>query len=163
MRGAAQAILAADLRGPRGVRPPLRWRAAGDLPGVPAVHRLDREGREIPGRRPARGGLGRDHGAHAAGEADGDRRTVRRDEGAPRRLLPGRGEGPRRGDRYRGAHPVGAVRERGGPAREEDRALAGSDRGTRRRRGVLEKTPLMTAEEIGDLYRDAPPPLLATL
>src|SRR5882724_3726146 len=123
MKEAAHAIHAADLRGPRGARPALRCRAPGDLPGVPAVHRVDREERELPGRRPARADLGRDHGAAAEGEADGDRRAVRRDEGVPRRLLPGRCKGPRRGARHRGAHPVGALRGRGGPAHHEDRAL----------------------------------------
>ena len=39
-----------------------------------------------------------------------DRRPVRRDEGAARRLLPHRGEGPERGDPDRGTHPVGAHR-----------------------------------------------------
>ncbi len=48
----------------------------------------------------------RHHGARARRQDADHRRPVRRDPRAARRLLPGRGQGPRRGDRHRrqGAH-----------------------------------------------------------
>ena len=88
--------------------------------------------------------LHRDDGARQGRRAPRHRRPVRRDQGAARRLLPARLQGPRRGDRVRGQDPGGAERMHRGPAgqglRRSERparrstACSGTSRGGRSRR-----------------------------
>ena len=66
-------------------------------------------------RRPA-ADRDRDHGARARRRADAHRRPVRRDQGAARRLLPARVQGPRRRAQLGGADPGGQDRRGRGAA-----------------------------------------------
>src|SRR4051812_26429521 len=118
------AVSAHDLRG----RDVLDHRAARAAPGghgrLPALRRGGR--RAHPRRqRPARHVDG-DDGPRARRRAARHRRPLRRDQGAAGRLLPGRVQGSRRGDRVGGEDPrredrldrdpAGHVVQRGGPA-----------------------------------------------
>ena len=77
------------------------------------------------------------------GERLRHRRPVRRDQGAARRLLPARVQGPRRGDRVGGEDPGSAARLGRGAARSwttrRVRAAAGRDRGDRERTPAVDR------------------------
>src|SRR5439155_1579978 len=64
------------------------------------------------------------HGPAERGGAAAHRRAVRRDQGAPARLLPGGGRQPRRGARLGGQDAHHALRHRGGAAGAGRHALA---------------------------------------
>src|SRR4051794_2780685 len=103
-------------------RGPVRERHAGghrrDLRRPRRVRRGRRQGGRAAGRRrPAAGGHGHD-GARARWRAAAHRRPLRGDQGAARRLLHARVQGPRRGARLGGADPRGQDRCGGGAARD---------------------------------------------
>ena len=78
------------------------------------------------------------------GETVDDRRSVRRDEGVPRRLLPLELPRSRRGDRARGAgsRPRSTARSRS--ARSGSTARARATRSSRRRRRLSRRRPAAT-------------------
>src|SRR3954470_4123118 len=103
-------------------RGPVRERHAGghrrDLRRPRRVRRGRRQGGRAAGRRrPAAGGHGHD-GARARWRAAAHRRPLRGDQGAARRLLHARVQGPRRGARLGGTDPRGQDRCGGGAARD---------------------------------------------
>ena len=90
---------------------------AATFAGARRVRRGGRQGGRVRRRRgPAADGH-RDHGARARRRADADRRPVRGDQGAARRLLPARVQGPRRRAQLGGADPRGQDRARSRSAR----------------------------------------------
>ena len=81
-----------------------------------AYHRVGQGERPLPGRQPAPAGPHRDHDPQPQRQGVDDRRSVRRDQGTARRLLPDRSQGSQRGHPGRVADPVGQDRQHRGPA-----------------------------------------------
>ena len=92
------------------------------------------------------------------GKVDHHRRPLRRDEGAARRLLPHRGQGPRRGVRGRLAVPAGPPRDhRGAPGPGAAALLAAAPT------GMSEPTVDRAREAVDAVYRAESRRVLATL
>src|SRR4051794_6943333 len=130
--------------------------------GLPGPRRVrpggERGGRVRRRRGPAAGGHGDDR-ARPRRRADAHRRSLRRDQGAARRLLPARLQGPRRRAQLGGADPGGQDRRDRGPAdhglRGDARLTAGPgnvlvDRLFRRESG---QAVALLARILGDLDR----------
>ena len=114
----------------------------GDHGGVRRLRPGDRGGGRPRRRRGAAADGDRHHRARARRRAAPHRRPVRRDEGAARRLLPARVQGPRRGDRLGRQDPRRAGRERSRCARSwTTRPCAPATRERRRRRGRRRDRP----------------------
>ena len=82
--------------------------------------------RPLPRRRGAAAGPDRHDGPDPERQGLHHRRAVRRDQGAARRLLPDRGQGPERGDPGRGQDPLGEARQRRGAAGRGVRSAVGN-------------------------------------
>src|SRR3954470_8957391 len=117
-------------------RVPVRERDAGsdrrDLRRARRVRRGGARGRRVRRRRRAAAGGHGDHRARARRRAAAHRRPVRGDQGAARRLLHARVQGPRRGARLGGADPRGQDGlDRGPPGHGLRRDPVGRRRGHR--------------------------------
>src|SRR3954451_15487705 len=102
--------------------------AGADRRGLPGPRRIRPGGERSRRVRRRRGPAARGHGddrARAGRRADAHRRPVRGDQGAARRLLPARLQGPRRRAQLGGADPGGRDRRDRGPA---DHGLRGDPR-----------------------------------
>src|SRR3954471_1186464 len=97
----------------------------GDVPGPRRVRRGGRQGRRVRRRRGPAADRRRHHGARARRRAHAHRRAVRGDQGAARRLLPARLQGPRRRAQLGGADPGGQDRRDRGAAGDGLRGDAG--------------------------------------
>ena len=115
-QGGGHAVHVPDLRRRAGLPEHGGGRAERSLRRVRQLHRVDPRERQLRGRRRAAADLDRDDRPHPRRQDARHRRPVRRDEGAARRLLPGRCEGHGRGAGDRRADPVRALRvDRGAP------------------------------------------------
>ena len=101
-----------------------RDRAAGVLRGVHAARAPASLERAVSGRQPAAPDIHGDQRPGARRQTARDRRSVRGDARAARRLLPHRRQGSRRGDRHRRTDSHGAQGYRRGPAGDRDRGPA---------------------------------------
>src|SRR5215469_90660 len=121
-------IHAFDLRRPCGEQENDARGTGRDVPGIHDVYPGADQERQEQGRRAARVGLDGDNRPCAQRQDYGDGRPVCRNQGATRRLLPGRGEGSRRGDLDRGADSGSESRvDRGAPRHEDQHVGAARD------------------------------------